>query len=199
MNQYEKKLNKNYVAGVDEVGRGPLAGPVVAACVVLPKNYNLKEIKDSKKLTDKKRKCLSEIIKKEAIGYAIVAISPKEIDRLNIYQATKKAMQKAIKEVAKKTPIDHVLIDAMPLDIEIENTSIIKGDQKSITIAAASIIAKVYRDDLMIKLDRKHPQYGFKKHKGYPTKEHLLMIKKHGIIKEHRQSYKPIKEVLDAR
>ncbi len=200
MNQIEKALNlkkQTIVAGVDEVGRGPLAGPVVAACVVLPPGYNLKEIKDSKQLSVKKREALAKIIKKEALAYAIVAISVRDIDKLNIYQATKKAMTKAIKLVAKKIAVEHVLIDAVSLNLDIDSTVIIKGDQKSISIAAASIIAKVYRDGLMMKIDQKYPQYEFKNHKGYATKRHLELIKKYGVVACHRCSFKPVKEALD--
>ncbi len=200
MNEYEKDLNKKnikIIAGVDEVGRGPLAGPVVAACVVLPVNFSLPGINDSKKLSVKKRNEYAKEIKKNALAYAIVEVSSLQIDRLNIYQATKKAMVKAIVKVNQKINVEHVLIDAMPLDLEIPHTSIIKGDQKSISIAAASILAKVYRDNLMIKLDERYPQYGFKDHKGYPTKKHLQNLKKYGIIKEYRMSYQPVKEVLD--
>ncbi len=200
MNQYEKALNKkkiNIIAGVDEVGRGPLAGPVVAACVVLPVDYHLVALKDSKQLSAKKREQLASIIKENALAYGIVAISEKEIDQLNIYQASKKAMEKAVMNVAKKINIEHVLVDAMSLDINFATTAIVKGDQKSISIAAASVIAKVYRDQLMVALDQKFPQYEFKKHKGYATRRHLELIKEHGVIVHHRRSFKPVKEVLN--
>ncbi len=200
MNHYEKALEKDgatVVAGVDEVGRGPLAGPVVAACVVLPPGYGFDEIKDSKQLTAKKRMAIAEIIKKEAVAYAIAVISVAEIDHLNIYQASKKAMTKAVYQVAQKVKIDHVLVDAVKLDLPFPQTALVKGDQKSITIAAAAIIAKVYRDQLMMTIDVAHPEYEFKKHKGYATKQHLALLKKHGALVHHRKSFKPVKEVLD--
>ncbi len=194
--QYERELKSNginYIAGVDEVGRGPLVGPVVAACVVLPDQFNLDGLTDSKKLSEKKRDYFYEEIKKQALGIGIGIIDEKKIDEVNIYEATKLAMKKAIDECKNKSKIEHILIDAMPLDIDIPTTSIIKGDLKSITISAASVIAKVTRDRMMYELDKIHPEYNFKKNKGYPTKEHLEAIKKYGIIKEHRKSYGPVK------
>lgn len=196
--KYEKELYKNniqFIAGVDEVGRGPLVGPVVAACVVLPKNYRLDGLTDSKKLSEKKRNNFYEIIMKEALGVGIGVVEPEIIDKINIYQASKLAMIKAINNVNCK--IEHVLVDAMPLELEIPSTSIIHGDALSISIAAASVIAKVTRDNMMYELDKKHPEYGFSKHKGYPTKEHLENIKKYGILDNYRKSYKPVKQILE--
>ena len=196
--EYEKRLNSlgyNLIAGVDEVGRGPLIGPVVAACVILPKDYYLEGLTDSKKLSEKKREYYYNIITRDALDISIGIISPKIIDKVNIYNATKLAMTKAIKGI--NINIDHILIDAMKLDINIPYTSIIKGDEKSISIAAASVIAKVTRDRLMIKLDKKYPKYGFKNHKGYPTKKHIEAIEKHGLIKGYRQSFEPIKSKLN--
>ena len=197
--KYEKELYKKgikYIAGVDEVGRGPLVGPVVAACVVLPKDFHLDGLTDSKKLSEKKRNIFSDYIKKNAIAYGIGVIDSKKIDEVNIYEATKLAMKEAIKKVRKKIDLEHVLIDAMPLDLDIETTSIIKGDSLSISIAAASVIAKVYRDSLMYELDKKYPEYGFKSHKGYPTKKHIEAINKYGLIEGYRKTYGPVKELI---
>lgn len=196
--KYEKKLYKeniNFIAGVDEVGRGPLVGPVVAACVVLPKNYKLDGLTDSKKLSEKKRDKFYEIIMNDALGVGIGIVSEKVIDEINIYKASKKAMIEAINDV--KCNIEHVLVDAMPLDIEIPSTSIIHGDALSLSIAAASIVAKVTRDKMMYELDKKYPMYEFGKHKGYPTKKHLENIKKYGILDIYRKTYKPVKELLE--
>ena len=192
--RYEKKyysLGYNLIAGVDEVGRGPLVGPVVAACVILPKNYSLKGLTDSKKLSEKKREYFFDIIMKDAISVGIGIIDNNIIDEINIYEATKLAMINAIDNLSIKP--DVVLTDAMKLDIDIPVVPIIKGDLKSITISAASVIAKVTRDRMMYDLDKKYPFYNFKKNKGYPTKDHINAIKEYGILKEHRQSYAPIK------
>lgn len=200
--EYENELyakNIKYIGGVDEVGRGPLNGPVVAACVVLPKNFELQGLNDSKKLTEKKRNLFFDYIKKNCLAYGIGIVSPEEIDRLNIYQASKNAMIKAIEEVLKKIPLEHILIDAIPLRLDIKTTSIIKGDSKSISIAAASVIAKVTRDKMMYELDEKYPQYGYKNHKGYPTKKHIEAIHKYGLIEGYRKTYGPVKEVLNAK
>lgn len=197
---YEHELQANgikYIGGVDEVGRGPLIGPVVAACVVLPISFELEGLTDSKKLSEKKRDQFYEYIINNCLAYAIGIIGPEEIDEINIYQASKKAMLLAIKEVQSKIQLEHVLIDAMPLEIDVSTTSIIKGDAKSITIAAASVIAKVTRDKMMYELDEKNPNYGFGKHKGYPTKQHLLAIKKYGLIEGYRKSYGPVKEIIN--
>ena len=194
---YEKELYSkgiNFIGGVDEVGRGPLIGPVVAACVVLPKDFILDGLNDSKKLTEKKRDLYYEYIINHALAYSIGVVSQKEIDELNIYQASKKAMLIAIKDVRKKLNLEHVLIDAMPLDLDIPTSSIIKGDSKSISIAAASVIAKVTRDKMMYELHQKYPNYGFDKHKGYPTKKHIEAIDKYGLIDGYRLSYAPVYE-----
>ncbi len=198
--KYEKELyekNINNIAGVDEVGRGPLVGPVVAACVVLPKNYTLEGLTDSKKLSEKKREKYYYILQKEALGIGIGIVSAKEIDELNIYQASKKAMIEAIKNT--KCNIEHVLVDAMPLELSIPSTSIIHGDALSLSIAAASVIAKVTRDRMMYELDKKYPMYEFAKHKGYPTKKHLQNIKKYGILDNYRKTYKPVKEIIESK
>ena len=194
--RYEKKYyNKvyNLIAGVDEVGRGPLVGPVVASAVILPKNYNLEGLTDSKKLSEKKRNYFYEIIKKDALAIGIGVIDSSVIDEINIYEATKLAMKDAISNLKIKPEI--VLTDAMKLDTSFPIEPIIKGDFKSITIAAASVIAKVTRDRMMYELDKEYPYYNFKNNKGYPTKDHVEAIKKYGIIEEHRKSYEPIKSM----
>ena len=196
--KYERELISKgitLIAGVDEVGRGPLIGPVVTACVILPLNYKLDGLTDSKKISEKKREELYEIIKRDALGIGVGIVSAQEIDEINIYEATKKAMKEAIDNCNPKP--EHVLIDAMKLDIDIPTTSIIKGDLLSLSISAASIIAKVTRDRMMIELDKKHPEYNFKNNKGYPTKDHLEAIKNFGILKEHRKSYGPVKNYLN--
>lgn len=195
--EYERELIKNgitLIAGVDEVGRGPLVGPVVAACVILPVNYRLEGLNDSKKLTAKKRDQFYEILEKDAIGIGVGVISEKVIDEVNIYEATKLAMIGAINNCNIKP--EHILIDAMKLDLTIPTTSIIKGDAKSLSIAAASVIAKVTRDRMMDELDLKYPMYDFKNNKGYPTKKHVEAISKYGIINEHRKTFSPVKEYI---
>ncbi len=198
--KYEKELYKTgiqYIGGVDEVGRGPLIGPVVTACVVLPQNFVLEGLTDSKQLSEKKRNAYYEYIKENAIACEVGIIGPEIIDEVNIYEATKLAMKQAINKVKEKIKLEHVLIDAMPLELDIPSTSIIKGDAKSISIAAASVIAKVTRDKMMYDLDIKYPQYGFKNHKGYPTKKHLEALKQYGLIEGYRKSYGPVKEILE--
>lgn len=198
--KYERELKEkgiNFIAGVDEVGRGPLVGPVVAACVVLPDDFNLDGLTDSKKLSEKKRDYFFEEVKRQALGVGIGIIDEKKIDEVNIYEATKLAMKEAINDCLKNCRIEHILIDAMPLELDIPTTSIIKGDLKSITISAASVIAKVTRDRMLDELDEKFPMYDFKKNKGYPTKKHLAAIEEFGIIDEHRRSYGPVKKYLE--
>ena len=193
--KYERELNEKkitIIGGVDEVGRGPLIGSVVAACVVLPENFTLEGLTDSKKLSEKKRDMYYDLIMNNALAVGIGRVDEKEIDKINIYEATKKAMLLAIDEVRQQVKLEHVLIDAMPLDLDIPTTSIIKGDLKSITISAASVIAKVTRDREMYELDKKYPMYDLKNNKGYGTKKHLAAIEKYGIIKEHRLSYAPV-------
>ena len=198
--QFEKELNKQgikIIAGVDEVGRGPLVGPVVTACVVLPKDYELPGLTDSKKLTKKQREKFYDIIMNDALAVGIGIKDKDVIDEVNIYEATKLAMKEAIDNCNKKVKIEHVLIDAMKLDINIPTTSIIKGDLKSITISAASVIAKVTRDRMLEELDKVYPMYGFAKNAGYGTKQHIEAIKEYGIIKEHRKTFKPVCFYLD--
>lgn len=191
--RYERKLKATgvkLIAGVDEVGRGPLVGPVVAACVILPDKFELDGLTDSKKLSEKKREEFYDKIMDQALSVGIGIVSEKVIDEINIYEATKLAMKEAISK-CKITP-EHILIDAMPLDIDIPTTPIIKGDLKSVTISAASVIAKVTRDRMLIELDKRYPMYDFKNNKGYPTKKHVASIEKYGIIDEHRRSYEPV-------
>lgn len=200
---YEKKLySEGYmcIAGTDEAGRGPLYGPVVAACCVLPKNFILEGLNDSKQLSEKKRNMYINYIKDNALAYGIGIVSAKEIDEINIYEASRKAMMLAIEEVKNKIGIDYVLTDAMPLpNLELPHLPIIKGDAKSITIAAASVIAKVTRDDMLYEIDKKYPEYGFAKHKGYSTKAHIEAINKYGLIEGYRKSYGPVKDVLERK
>lgn len=197
---YEKELYKKgytYIGGTDEAGRGPLVGPVVAACCVLPKDFVLEGLTDSKKLSEKKRELFFPYIKEHAIAYGIGIVSPERIDEINIYAASREAMMIAIEEVRTKVPLEYVISDAMPLELDIPSTPIIKGDAKSISIAAASVLAKVTRDHLLEELDQKYPEYGFKKHKGYPTKAHLEAIEKYGLIEGYRKTYGPVKKILE--
>ena len=199
--KYERELYKNnitLIAGVDEAGRGPLVGPVVAAAVILPKNYTLEGLNDSKQLSEKKREKFYEILQKEAISIGVGIVSPKEIDELNILEASRKAMYIALNNLSV-TP-EYILSDAMSLnDIDIPSRPIIHGDALSLSIAAASVIAKVTRDHIMYELDKLHPEYNYKKNKGYPTKEHLELMKKYGIFDEYRMSYNPVKMVLEGK
>ena len=195
---FERKLREQgitLVAGVDEVGRGPLVGPVVAACVILPEEFSLEGLTDSKKLSEKKREYFYDEIMRQAISVGVGIISEKKIDEVNIYEATKLAMKEAISKCSVRP--EHILIDAMPLSLDIPTTSIIKGDFKSITISAASVIAKVTRDRMLDELDKKYPMYDFKDNKGYPTKKHLEAIEEYGIIPEHRRSYGPVRDYLE--
>lgn len=201
MYEYEERLNKegyNYIGGCDEAGRGPLVGPVVCACVVFPKGYKNDLINDSKKLTEKKREALYDTIIKDSLSYGIAIISAKEIDEINILEASRKGMIEAYKEANKKINIDYLLTDAMKIStLNIPVLDIIKGDAKSISIAAASILAKVTRDRILYDLDKKYPEYDFKSHKGYPTKKHLELLEKYGVFEEYRKSYKPVKNLID--
>ena len=164
-----------------------MAGPLVVACVLLPEDEIIEGLNDSKKLTAKKREQLSQIIKEKAIEYQIQYMSVEEVDELNVYEASRQAMIKCIRKMKHK--VDYVLSDAMPLDFEYPCLSIIKGDMKSASIAAASIIAKVERDHYMDELSKEFPMYGFEKHKGYVTKAHLQAINEHGICEHHRKSF----------
>ena len=197
MKDFENELylkGIEYVAGVDHVGRGPLIGPVVTAAVILPKDYYDERINDSKKLTEKKRELLYDVIMENAIAVGIGMSSNEVIDEINILEATKRAMKEAINNLSVKP--EHVLIDAVKLDIDIPSTSIIKGDAKSQSIAAASIIAKVTRDRMLIEWDKKYPEYDFKHNKGYGTKKHIEAIYKYGVLEEHRKTFEPISSII---
>ena len=193
-NYYTDKIK--IIVGVDEAGRGPLCGPVVAACCILPKEYKNEHINDSKKLSEKKREIAYKEILENALDYGIGIVDAKRIDEINIYEATKEAMHIAISKL--KISYDLILTDAMKLQNEkVEVIPLIKGDAKCECIAAASIIAKVTRDHILEEYDEKYPQYGFKSHKGYGTKKHIEAIKQYGIIKDfHRESYEPIKSLI---
>ena len=198
MKDYENELYKKgikLIAGIDEVGRGPLVGPVVTAAVILREDFYDERINDSKKLTEKKREMLYDVIWENAISIGIGMSSNDVIDEINILEATKKAMIEAVNNLSIKP--EHLLIDAVKLDIDIPQTSIIKGDAKSQSIAAASIIAKVTRDRMMIELDQKHPEYDFKHNKGYGTKKHIEALYKYGVLKEHRKTFEPVKSIIE--
>lgn len=186
---YEKEYSAyNYICGIDEAGRGPLAGPVVAGAVILPKDSRILYINDSKKLSEKKREELFEVIKKEAVSYSTGIVSPERIDEINILQATYEAMRMAIAGLNVKPDI--LLNDAVTIpDIDIEQIPIIKGDAKSISIGAASIIAKVTRDHIMYEYDKQYPEYGFAKHKGYGTAQHTKAISEYGACPIHRKTF----------
>ncbi len=184
-----------YIGGVDEVGRGPLAGPVVAACVVLPENFNVLGIDDSKKVSQKRREILCDVIKEEALAFGIGLVDNIKIDQINILEATKSAMAIAIKEcdyvlTKEGGQIEHLLIDGMNIsEVEITQTSVIKGDSTCLCVAAASIVAKVTRDIMMGEYHRVYPAYGFDQNKGYGTKIHYEGLAKAGPCEIHRKSF----------
>lgn len=182
------------IAGVDEVGRGPLAGPVVASAVILNPEVPILGLQDSKKLSARKLNELFEEIQEHAIAISVGVMSASEIDKLNIYQATKQAMQKAVEGLNVKP--DMLLVDAMQLRMPTKQESLIKGDARSVSIAAASIVAKVTRDRMMTKLAETYPHYGFNRHVGYGTKEHLAALDEHGITEVHRKSFAPVRDRL---
>lgn len=184
-----KKQGFRFVCGVDEAGRGPLAGPVCAAAVILPDDVELDGVNDSKKLTEKKREALFDIIKEKALAYSIAFASVEEIEQFNILEATYIAMNRAIDGLDIKA--DFALIDGnrVPRNINTPCETVIKGDSKSLSIAAASILAKVTRDRLLLKYHEMYPQYNFAKHKGYGTKEHVDAIREHGLCEIHRPSF----------
>ena len=184
------------ICGVDEAGRGPLAGPVYAAAVILGPNFNIEGVRDSKKLSESKRYSLAVHIKKNAIAWSLGVCSASEIDELNIHQATLLAMKRAIEELGSYDSMK-VMVDGLfcpKVDYLCE--AIVKGDDKVAEISAASIIAKTERDFMMIEIDKIYPAYQFKKHKGYPTKLHIEIIKSEGICEYHRKSFSPVKEIL---
>lgn len=189
MLQYEQNLQQlgcTYIGGIDEAGRGPLAGPVVVAGVIMPLDDIIEGINDSKKLSEKKREILFEQIMKKAIDVQVAVIDNEQIDEINILAATKQGMIQCINGFAR---VDHVLIDAVKLDTNVPTTSIIHGDALSYSIAAASIVAKVTRDRMMLDFDKQYPQYKFAKHKGYGTKEHISLLKEYGPCPIHRKTF----------
>lgn len=197
---YEKALYENgveWIAGIDEVGRGPLAGPVVAAAVILPKGCKIRYLNDSKKIPKSRHEAIYQGVMEQAVAIGIGIKNAEIIDQVNIYEATKLAMLEALGKLDKEP--QHLLIDAMKLDSSIPQTSIIKGDANSLSIAAASIVAKVTRDRLMAGYDREFSGYGFAKNAGYGTAEHLRGLEKLGITPIHRRSFEPVKAVVEAR
>lgn len=198
MNLYENDIlaqnSKAFICGIDEVGRGPLAGPVVACAVILNPGHRYLGLNDSKKVSAKNRAVLNQQLIDGVTDYAYGIATSAEIDGMNIYQATRLAMQRAIDQL--KVQPTHLLIDAMTLDNEINQTSIIKGDAKSVSIAAASIMAKEYRDNYMKDIAKQYPGYDFENNVGYGTKAHLEGIAQNGVISEHRKTFEPIKSIL---
>lgn len=187
MLSYEKDFKENLIAGIDEAGRGPLAGPLVCACVIMPKTDLIEDVDDSKKLSAKKRECLFDKITEKAIAYSIIEIDEKTIDEINILNATKLGMKKALEELSVVPEL--VLTDAVRIETDIQQQNIIHGDGLSYNIAAASILAKVYRDRLMQRLSISYPQYLFAQHKGYGTKQHIENLKKYGPCPHHRKTF----------
>lgn len=196
MRQFEDEyINQGckYIAGCDEAGRGPIAGPVVIATCILPNDFTDERINDSKKLTEKKRELLYDVIIENAIDYQIIVYDQTVIDEINIYQASKKGMEEGIRNLKIKP--DFILTDAMKLSEDFKHLAIVKGDSKSISIAAASILAKVTRDRIMKEYDLIYPEYGFKNHKGYPTKQHKEALEQFGILPIHRKTFEPVKSM----
>ncbi|MST88270.1 ribonuclease HII [Sharpea azabuensis] len=196
--QYENEAYQkgyHYIIGLDEAGRGPMAGPLVVGGVIFPKGFYDERINDSKKLTEKKREVLYDFIIEKALAYDIEVISVEEVDKLNVYEASRTGMRRIIERIGVKP--DFALTDAMPLgDDAIDHLSIIKGDAKSMSIGGASILAKVTRDRIMKEYAKIYPEYGFEKHKGYVTKAHKEALAKYGICPIHRRSFKPVQDVL---
>ena len=200
--EFDKKQRRDnhvtMIAGFDEAGRGPLAGPVSCAGVVLPPDYENDLINDSKKLTDKERRILFEEIKEKAIAYSVILVPVKTIDEINILEADRLGMETCLTELLKKVDVEYLITDYMKLHTTLPTLSIAKGDATSISVAAASILAKVTRDDYMIELDKKYPEYQFKKNKGYGTKAHLEALKKNGYIEGiHRLTFEPVKSMVN--
>lgn len=198
--KFEKELYSQgitLIGGVDEAGRGPLVGPVVAACVILPVNYELEGLNDSKQLSEKKRDLLFDIIMKDAVSVGVGIVEADMIDKINILEASRLAMKLAIENMDVKP--EFVLSDAMKLNnIDIPYKDIVHGDALSLSIAAGSVIAKVTRDRMLYELDKEYPEYGFAKHKGYPTKAHLEAIQKYGLLKNYRFTYKPVSDLINS-
>ncbi|MCH4165630.1 MAG: ribonuclease HII [Lentilactobacillus diolivorans] len=195
--KYERELwhkGIHYIAGVDEVGRGPLAGPVVAAAAILPKDFDLIDVNDSKQLTPEKRLSLAPIIRKEALCVSIGLVSNEKIDQFNIYQATRMAMKQAIESLSPSP--EEIIVDAMQINVPIDQIRLIKGDAKSISVSAASVVAKVYRDQLMDDYAKIYPQYDFHHNAGYGTAKHLAALKKYGPTPIHRRSFSPVQKFL---
>ncbi|KRL23386.1 ribonuclease HII [Lentilactobacillus kisonensis] len=193
--KYESKFWQQgcqFIAGVDEVGRGPLAGPVVACAVIVPQDFDLVDVNDSKQVSKEMRQRLFPLIKKEAISIGIGVVDNHDIDRLNIYEATRVAMKKAVGELDPKPT--EIIVDAMQIPVPIHQTRLIKGDAKSISVSAASIVAKVYRDHLMTQFSQKYPQYDFEHNAGYGTAKHLAALKKFGPTPIHRMSFAPVQK-----
>lgn len=191
------KKGMNLIAGIDEVGRGPLAGPVTVAAVILKPHWFAAGLNDSKKVTPVHREELSKKIHEEAVDISIYSLSPEEIDAVNIYEATMMAMYQAVKNLKVKP--DAVIVDAMPLHFPFPTVSMIHGDARSASVAAASIVAKVYRDHLMDEYDREYPGYGFAKNKGYGTAEHIHALEELGVTPIHRRSFEPVKSMVLGR
>lgn len=187
------KKGYKYIAGCDEAGRGPMAGPLVGAAVILPVGYKLDFLNDSKKLTEKKREELYKKIYEDAIQVEYEIISVEDVDKLNPLEASRLAMEKSLSRMKK---LDYVLTDCMDVKTKVPYESLVHGDARSASIAAASIIAKVTRDHIMIELDKKYPEYELARHKGYVTKRHLELLEKYGVSDIHRKSYAPVKKVL---
>lgn len=191
------KKGMNLIAGIDEVGRGPLAGPVTVAAVILKPHWFAAGLNDSKKVTPVHREELSKKIHEEAVDISIYSLPPEEIDAVNIYEATMMAMYQAVKNLKVKP--DAVIVDAMPLHFPFPTVSMIHGDARSASVAAASIVAKVYRDHLMDEYDREYPGYGFAKNKGYGTAEHIHALEELGVTPIHRRSFEPVKSMVLGR
>lgn len=196
--KFEKEAyqhGKKIIIGLDEAGRGPMAGPLVVGAVIFDKNFYCEDINDSKQLSEKKREVLYDFIVENALAYQIEIIDVDEVDRLNVYQASKQGMIRAIEHISLKP--DYALTDAMPLGDVIAHQAIVKGDALSMSIAAASILAKVTRDRIMKEYDLLYPEYGFAKHKGYPTLQHKEALKKYGVTPIHRRTFRPVIDVLN--
>ncbi|MCL0329377.1 ribonuclease HII [Apilactobacillus xinyiensis] len=203
-NEFKKRFNyennfwrqgKNMVAGVDEVGRGPLAGPVVSCAIILPHDFDLYQVNDSKQLSPKIRQLLYDKILNECIAYGIGIADNHLIDKINIYEATRVAMKQAVNNLEVKP--DEIIVDAMDIDLPIHQTKLIKGDAKSISISAASIVAKVYRDNLMDKYAQMYPEYDFIHNAGYGTKKHLSALKEFGATPIHRKTFSPVTKIIN--